>query len=290
MNDLPHAEDLFSIVWFGDTKDIIMRADAGHLLGVIYRQKGKSSWNIEAEDILRAALDIIKKNINHQTKEHLQLKSRILNSLGATLLQTSELFDQAEALKKLEEAEVILYESFELEQDILEDKQGTAQVLNTLATLYLRLYLYSGEEAFVYRALEFIDKALEWSSQDSDDIDLVYHLNTKADILIARKSNNDLDEAERLLNQCIEVNKKIRDKKTQAIAYYRMAKVFLGRGDEESIKKSITWASHSIGVWDKLDNAIGKRDSMELIANGYDLLNEPSKASYWRRKAYNSNA
>jgi hypothetical protein len=286
-NDLARAENLFSLVWARDTTDIFMKADTGHLLGVIYRQKGQTRWYTEAEEILRASLEILEKDNDKENEDFLALKARILNSLAATLIQMGPYVIQTKAQENLEEAQFLLYESLSLERDVLGDVYGTTHVLNTLAGLHLMYHIRLNAGIInLHRAMEFIDETLDLSSQEGNDQDEMIHLNTKAEVLIQFGEENHLKAAEDLLHRCLEINKKIRDRRTQALSYSKLARVYYERGDEQSLRTSIKWSRRSLEVWKELENLLGQKECMELIAATHDLLGEPGKASSWRRQAY----
>lgn len=286
MNDFARAENLFSLVWLGGTKNMFMKADAGHLLGVIYRQKGQTKWNEEAEKILRASLAVLENKDITDNKELIQIKARILNSLGATLVQTSAFVELAKAQKKLEEAEILLSESLRIEKDLLEDSYGSTHVLNTFSTLYLQYEVrLSLGKVNLNRAKEFIDAAIDLSQEGSEQDEMI-HFNTKAEVLIQLGDENNLKEAEELLFRCLEINKKLRDERTKAISCSKLGKVYIKRGDENSLRSSITWLYRGLETWKGLENSMGQKECMELIATAYEQLNEPEKASSWRRSAY----
>lgn len=284
MDDFARAENLFSLVWLGGVKDILMKADAGHLLGVIYRQKGQSKWIEEAEEILRESLGILE-NENKENKEVIQLKARILNTLGATLVQTSSFVEQTKAQKKFDEARKLLQESLRIQQDVLNDDYGSTHVLNTLATLYLK---FDGD-ANVYRAMEFIERSLELLPEGYEQDEMI-HLNTKAEVLIKRGKKADLDEAEELLLRCLTVNRKIHDRRTEAISRSKLARVYYGRGDNESLQSAIEYLRRSLKLWEELDNLIAQKECMELFANTFDQLDQPEQASFWRRRSFQMNS
>lgn len=283
--DFARSEQFFDLVWRSFSKNIFMKADSGHLLGVIYRRKGQNSWIERAERILKASLELLPKEMDHNDKETLELMARILNSLGATLVQRAKSVDKAQALRKLEEAENILRQSLRLQNEILNDDRGRAHVLNTFATLHLQyVHLHLGNErVHLVRADEYIEEALSWSLESGSDRDQTVQLNTKADVLIQMGGKKDLEIAEELALRSLDLNKRIHDEKTNAISSFRLAEVYSKRDDNESLDLSIKWAKRSLDLWQKLEHPLGQKEAIALVAITCDRLGDPGRASRWRR-------
>lgn len=263
------AELKFEYVWQHRPIDPVVTANAGHLLGVIWRQKGRKSFVVRAEQVLRESLTLSRLAEQHDRDTH-GLRARILNSLGATLMQLGE-------EEQVEEAETLLRQALALSTDS-EQEDGRAHVLNTLGTLLARTERPIEAEKILWEALQ-----LSQARHASRNTAIIR--SSIADLIIRSGERERFEEAEELLRLSLDDARRRDDMHQMALLRNRMGILLIGLGDSERYNEASEQFQLSQQLWYKLGNPQGQAEAMNNLASLWESLNFHRQASRLRRQA-----
>ncbi len=195
--DYRTAEDRFDLVW-RQANDDIMKAIAGHLLGVIWSRRSSEQSLVKAEAILRESLAI---GIRSRQRYH---QAHVLSTLGGVLMDRG-------GRTRIEEAEHLYRKSLALGANLgLESHQ--AIVSSSLAGALVRL----GGPDRLHEAERLHRRSLLLGSTIGLRANEAIVLNGLAGVLVQLYGTERAAEAERLYRRSLQLQGALRMRKSQA--------------------------------------------------------------------------
>lgn len=267
------AEEKFAYVWEHGTRDLLITANAGHLLAVIRRRKGRQMWVEDAEAMLRRILTICERDIGLENTNAKVLASRVLNSLGATLVQQG-------GSAHLSEAEKMLRRSLTMHEE-LDDLSGTSQVLNSLGMLLA----HTGGGTRLAEAEKLLRRALEMSRSSGDDRSIAVQQSSLAYVLIEQGDEGRFPEAQALLYGSLRFAVQRDDDYHQALVLSRLGELLLKWGNQSRLREAEKCFKRSLELWEKEHNIRGQYEALIRLAQILEHTERPEEGATLRSRA-----
>jgi tetratricopeptide (TPR) repeat protein len=271
--DWPEAEKKFDYVWHFASGNRMVKANAGHLLAVIRRQKGQRRWTESAELILRQSLTICEEEIGLANTDAKWLASRVLNSLGATLIQLGEPARVQESLQ-------LLKRSLKLHEE-LGDTFGWVQVLNSIGNVLMQpgeSQNFSEAERLFREALKIADGAILLRSASMLRASL-------ANLLMRRGRQEHYSEAEALLRQSLQYAEGSRDLQHGALVLDRLALLLMQMGDVSRLPEAESLLRRALELWRQSENPQGQHEALVYLVEILEQTDRVSEARELKEEA-----
>ena len=252
-DDWKAAQVALEEVWRRKARDPFVTANAGLLLGVLYRRRGQQPFLDRAEVTLRQTLTLCEKLLTQDRRRANELRAWVLNSLGATIAQRG-------AAGRFDEAERMLRQSLSLGERV-GDKQHRAQVLNTLGTLYAEAGGVSG----LRRAERCFRQAL---LEEPVVLDAKSHAQLEhslGKVLSARGDYANLREAESHLRRSLDLGKRVGKGHHTALALQTLGLTLIRLGGAKRRREAEEYLRRSFAFWKSVDHVQGQEHSLRAL-------------------------
>jgi tetratricopeptide (TPR) repeat protein len=245
-HDYRTAESCFEFVWEHGRLGL-MKAIAGHLLGIIWMRRQKRDWLRRAETVLRESLQIEEHLGNHYGE------AMVLNSLGSVLVELG-------GRKRLEEAEKLYRHSIALRPQV-GDVHGEAMALNSLGGVLVRL----GGKKKRIEAEMLYRRSLKLLRELGDRHGVAMVLTSLGGVLVDLGGRKRLEEAEVLYRQCLEIERQLDNPRGQAMVLNSLGGVLSKLGGQERLEAAEAFYRRSLELRHQVGDVYGEAQTLNSL-------------------------
>jgi tetratricopeptide (TPR) repeat protein len=251
--DRKTAEDYLSKAWERGLENPLMAANAGFLLGKIWRQKGKRVWVKRAESILEESLRLCERLVESKAKGGQELMAQVLNSLAATKVKLG-------GRNRLIEADKLSDRSLEIGER-LQDRAHIGRVLNTQGTRFAKSKFRRDR----LKAKKLLRKSLEISKELRKRKQTAQALNSLGQVLVSLGGHKNLREAEDLYRRSLEISEQLKEPHYVGQVLQNLGEALVEMGEDQQLREAEQLFRRSLEIWEKLDNIEGQIHSLRSL-------------------------
>ncbi len=237
--DYRTAESCFQFVWEHGRQDL-MKAIAGHLLGVIWARRSKRKWRRQAEGVMRESLELLRQLGDLFGEAH------VLNSLGTLLVKLG-------GRKRLEEARALYLRSLEIERQ-LNQPSHKMQLLHSLGGVLVKL----GGRDRLKKAEGIFRRSLELGEHLKDEQHVAQVFNSLGSVLVELGGQERWREAEQYFRGSLELNYRLGNPSGEAKALTSLGNVLVKLGRSEDLVEAGEVLQRSLEILHRIGDKTGE--------------------------------